>query len=77
VVDRQGKAVLDAKVSATDRAKGTAAHAVIDAEGRLAFPNLLPSTYDIDIEGAGFKKYEERDQAPTARYNGRVDANIR
>jgi hypothetical protein len=62
VVDQQNKYVPNARVSAIDQAKGTSIQTATDAEGRFAFPTLLPSTYNIGVEASGFKRFELRDQ---------------
>jgi len=62
VVDAQGASIANASVTATDLAKQTSQRTTTDASGRFAFPNLQPSTYDVDVEAKGFKKFQLTNQ---------------
>jgi TonB-dependent Receptor Plug Domain. len=66
VVDQQNAAVPNARVTATDQAKKQTFTAATDAEGRFSIPQLLPSKYAIQVESAGFKKFEMREQVLNA-----------
>lgn len=56
LVDAQGAAVPNAKVSATDEAKRTIVRETVTAnDGRFYLRNLLPSTYTVKSEVTGFK----------------------
>jgi hypothetical protein len=57
VIDQQGAAIVNASVVVLDLAKRTPSHANTDSAGRFVFPTLLPSTYDLTVEAAGFKKF--------------------
>ena len=60
VTDPSGRVVADAKVSVTNEIAGEARGVTTSASGDFNFPSLLPSTYTIRIEAAGFQAYVSR-----------------
>ncbi|MGH9751392.1 MAG: carboxypeptidase regulatory-like domain-containing protein, partial [Blastocatellia bacterium] len=54
VTDANGAAIPNAKLTLTDRAKGSSRVATGDGEGNYVFLGLLPSSYDLKIEAQGF-----------------------
>ncbi|MGH9766107.1 MAG: carboxypeptidase regulatory-like domain-containing protein [Blastocatellia bacterium] len=54
VTDAKGAAIPNAKLTLTDRAKGSSRVATSDGEGNYVFLGLLPSSYDLKIEAQGF-----------------------
>ncbi len=60
VVDPSGAAVPNANVMATSAAKNTTAKTVTTAQGDFSLAGLLPGSYDITVEVAGFKRLEDR-----------------
>ncbi|HEU0184611.1 MAG TPA: carboxypeptidase-like regulatory domain-containing protein, partial [Blastocatellia bacterium] len=54
VTDANGAAIPDAKLTLTDVVKGTSRSATSDGAGNYAFLGLLPSSYDLKVEAAGF-----------------------
>jgi hypothetical protein len=54
VTDAVGAAIPNAKLTLTDVAKGAARTATSDSEGNYVFLGLLPSSYDLKVEAAGF-----------------------
>jgi hypothetical protein len=57
VHDPSGAVVPGAKVVLTDTTKGYDYPTTTDAVGRYVITNLLPSTYKLSVEAAGFKTY--------------------
>src|SRR5579883_1290488 len=55
VTDPSGAAVPDAKVTATDRDRGTTWPATTNADGIYNLPRLPASTYDVKVEHPGFQ----------------------
>ena len=54
VNDRQDKAIVAAKVSLRDQAKGLTRETVTDANGAFVFSPIAPSTYELTVERVGF-----------------------
>jgi len=62
VQDAQGAVVPNARVVLINQTQGTTAMQVITGlEGSFVFTPLLPSTYTVSVEAAGFKKYSKTD----------------
>jgi hypothetical protein len=60
VVDSQDALVPNATVTANNTSKNVQLKTQTDAEGRFAFAQIEPGTYNITIEAQGFKKLERR-----------------
>ena len=58
VVDAQGNAVAGAKVTVTSIGKSISYDATSNESGNFAVTHLIPDTYKVSIEAAGFKVYE-------------------
>jgi len=56
VADSSGALVVGAKVQATHIAANTRASSVTNEQGNFEIPYLLPGTYRVEVEMAGFKK---------------------
>jgi hypothetical protein len=56
VTDPSGAAVANAKVTITDTNKGTVSTVMTDAQGTFIKGQLIPDTYKVTIESAGFQK---------------------
>src|SRR3954453_10229224 len=56
VVDQQGAAIANATVTVTDPAKNVTTAQKTTSEGGFSIAGLLPGTYTIAVESAGFKK---------------------
>ncbi|HYP29883.1 MAG TPA: carboxypeptidase regulatory-like domain-containing protein [Blastocatellia bacterium] len=54
VTDQSGAAVVGATITITDVTKGTTRTVASDEEGNYVILSLLPSTYNIKVEAAGF-----------------------
>ncbi|MFN7919508.1 MAG: TonB-dependent receptor [Bryobacteraceae bacterium] len=76
VTDAQSAVVPGAKVTITHTGTGAARSATTDSSGAYLFPLLPVGTYNVDIEQAGFRKYEQRGLVLQANENVRVDAAL-
>jgi hypothetical protein len=56
ITDPGGAAVAGAKVTAKNEANGDTRQTVSNSEGLYTFSQLLPASYEVSIEIAGFKK---------------------
>jgi Carboxypeptidase regulatory-like domain/TonB-dependent Receptor Plug Domain len=56
VIDQQGAAVANAVVTVTDAAKNVTTTQKTSSEGGFSIAGLLPGSYSITVEAAGFKK---------------------
>src|SRR5438132_12319370 len=59
VTDPSGAAVPNAKVTVTSIAKGTSVETATNADGNYSVTHLIPDVYNIKVEGAGFKSFED------------------
>lgn len=55
VVDPQALALPGARVTLTEQSTGNTRTATTDSKGNFLFPALNPSTYNLQVEAAGFK----------------------
>ncbi len=58
VTDPQGSGVAGAKVVVTNVTKGTTEEATTNDSGIYTVTHLIPDTYKVRVEAAGFKSYE-------------------
>src|SRR6266571_4327854 len=58
VTDPQGNAVAGAKVTVTNISKGTTAEATTNESGTYSVTHLIPDSYKVHVEAAGFKAYD-------------------
>lgn len=69
VLDAQGAVVPQATVTATNTDQNTSVSTATDDVGRFVFPQLLPATYKLTVEKAGFKKFEQQNVVLNANTN--------
>src|SRR4030042_7124461 len=55
VTDPTGGVLPGASGTVTNTGTNSKAHAVTDAAGNFRFVNLVPASYQVDVEMAGFK----------------------
>ena len=60
VTDPSGAAVAGAKITVTNAATGLTREANSNADGGYVFPLLPVGTYNISVENAGFRRFEQR-----------------
>jgi len=56
VFDATGAVIAGANVSLVDKATAAAQNAKTDSSGNFVFHSVIPSTYDLIVEGSGFQK---------------------
>src|SRR5262245_47283781 len=76
VKDQQGAAVPGASVTITDQDKGTSTAFTTDAGGAFVAPFLIPGSYQVAVELAGFKKYVHKGVVLQVNQRARVDATL-
>jgi hypothetical protein len=76
VKDEQGAAVPGATVTITEVNKGTVGTYATDAEGSFQVPFLIPGTYDVAVELAGFRKHTHRGVVLQVNQRARVDVTL-
>ncbi len=76
VTDPSGAAVPNAKVTVTDAQKGTTDTATTNDSGNYSVTHLIPDTYNVRIEGAGFKTIDEQNVVVSADAAARVDGQF-
>jgi hypothetical protein len=76
VRDPQGAAVPGASVTLTDQGKGTSQVVATDTQGSYIAPFLIPGTYDVAVEMAGFRKHVRRGVVLQVNQRARVDVGL-
>ncbi len=61
VKDNQGAVVPNAKVTLVNQLQGGVREQNTNPDGSFVFTPVMPSTYTVSVESAGFKKFERRD----------------
>ncbi len=56
ITDNTGAVVPNATVTVTDVSKGTAVTAQSSGDGQYRVQHLIPDTYRVDVDAAGFSK---------------------
>ena len=76
VKDTSGGAVPGATVTVTETDKGTSTTVVTDVEGSYSAPFLIPGTYEVAIELAGFRKHVHKGVVLQVNQHARIDAAL-
>src|SRR5438477_6514720 len=76
VTDPSGAAVPNAKVTVTSVSKGTSYEATTNADGNYSVTHLIPDTYNVKAEAAGFKAFEAKNIPVSADAAARVDGQF-
>jgi len=76
VTDPQGNAVVGATVTVTSIAKGTSEHTTTNESGNFTVLHLIPDTYRVKVESAGFKSYDVTSVLVQVDTTVRVDAQL-
>src|ERR1700686_1454989 len=73
VTDPQGAAVNGAKVTVTDKNKGTTEQTTTNESGNYSVTHLIPDPYSVKVEAQGFKGAEQQEVTVSADTGARVD----
>ncbi len=76
VTDPQGNAVTGAKVTVTSVTKSTTYEATSNESGNYSVTHLIPDTYRVHVEAAGFKAYDVPSVTVSADSSVNVDATL-
>ena len=76
VTDASGGAVQNAKVTITDESKGSSAEVMSNESGNYEKGQLIPGTYSVSVEAAGFSKQQYKNIAVQVDNAARVDAAL-
>src|SRR5712692_7304635 len=76
VTDPQGAAVSGAKVTVTSVTKSTAVETTTNESGNYSVTHLIPDSYKIRVEAAGFKVTDVPSVVVTADASAHVDAQL-
>ena len=76
ITDPSGAAVPGAKVTVTSVSKGTTTETTANADGNYSVTHLIPDTYNVRAEGAGFKAFEAKGIIVSADTAARVDGQF-
>lgn len=76
ITDPSGAAVPGATVTVTSATKGTKFETTTNADGNYSVTHLIPDTYNVRAEGAGFKAFETKNISVSADAAARVDGQF-
>ncbi len=76
VTDPQGAIMVGATVTVTNQNQGTTQNKKTDENGSFQFPFLIPGSYRVSVEQAGFKKAEQKDIVVAVSAQVRVDMTM-
>jgi len=76
VNDESGAVVPKVTVTATNEKTGVGRSAITNSEGSYQIPALLPGSYRVDAEAAGFKKYQQAGVILRVNESARVDIKL-
>lgn len=76
VTDKSGGAVANATVTITDRSKATKFVTATNASGNYTKGQLIPGTYQVQIEAPGFAKVVSSDIVVSVDQSARFDATL-
>jgi len=76
VTDPQGAAVAGAKVTITDKNKGTTQQTTTNDSGNYSVTHLIPDLYSVKVEAQGFKSTEQQNVTVQADAGSNVDLQL-
>ncbi|HEX3103493.1 MAG TPA: TonB-dependent receptor [Terriglobales bacterium] len=76
VTDPQGAAVAGAKVTVTDKNKGTTQQTTTNDSGNYSVTHLIPDLYSVKVEAQGFKSTEQPNVTVQADAGSTVDLQL-
>src|SRR5439155_11306056 len=76
VTDPSGAAVPGAKVTVTSVGKGVSDTTTTNESGNYSVTHLIPDTYNIKVEGPGFKAFEVKNVLVSVDTASRVDGQF-
>ncbi len=76
VTDQTGGVISGATVTVIDTQRGVARTLMTDQAGEYNAPTLIPGTYTVRVEAAGFKKLERQNVVVEVGKDVRVDATV-
>jgi hypothetical protein len=76
VTDQSGGAMVGAKVTVVDVARGITRSLITDGAGEYAVPSLTPSTYTVKVEANGFSTIQRTDIVVGVGQDVRVDFTL-
>jgi hypothetical protein len=76
VQDQQGAAVPGATVTITNLGKGTSSTHTTDSSGSFMAPFLIPGSYEVAVELAGFRRWVHKGVVLQVNQRARVDATL-
>jgi len=76
VTDPSGASVPGVKVAVTSASKGTSVETTTNSDGNYSVTHLIPDTYNVRAEAAGFKAFESKGIVVSADAAARVDGQF-
>ncbi|HEX4165829.1 MAG TPA: TonB-dependent receptor [Bryobacteraceae bacterium] len=76
VLDKSGSVMPQAAVTISFAGRGFSSTVRTDNDGRFAFPNLAPGSYDLNVEAKGFRTYVQNGIQLLANQSARINATL-
>src|SRR3954454_20325729 len=76
VTDPQGAAVAGAKITVTNKNKGTTQQTTTNDSGNYSVTHLIPDLYSVKVEAPGFKSTEQQNVTVQADASSNVDLQL-
>ncbi len=77
VTDSSGAAVVGATVTVTDTNKGTSMSVQTNGSGEFTAQHLIPDTYDVKVDMAGYEGFESRGIRVSADTSTQMNAELK
>ena len=76
VTDKTGATIPQATVTLSAAERSLSSSLQTDNDGRFAFPNLLPGSYDLSVTAKGFRTYVQRNIQLLANQSAQIPVNM-
>ncbi|WP_086011969.1 carboxypeptidase-like regulatory domain-containing protein [Terriglobus roseus] len=76
VHDPSGALIQNASVTVTDLGTNTSQTVTANKDGEYTVVNLAPSSYQIEVDAAGFQHYKQRGITLNVSQNARIDVGL-
>lgn len=77
VSDPSGAVIPNARVTLTNAGTGVEQATTARLSGEYVFPQVLPGTYSLEVESAGFQKYVQRGIVLEVNQAARIDVSLK
>ena len=76
IKDPNGAGMANVKVSLTDQSQGTVRSTTSSSDGEYVFGDVVPSTYSVAAESAGFQRFEQKNVVVSTQQEVTLDLSL-